>query len=352
MKILFGGDVHFGASSVVLDPSLKDVISAHRHFCVNLESPITERPFEAAKEVTLRNSPAMAGNNLLSLGVTAAIIANNHVLDCGSGGLRDTQASLALIQIPFVGAGDSRSKAQAPLIVSGPKEKIGLIACCESSIGGLPARDSHPGINILDLDVIVPAIAELRPQVDRVVVSVHWGLTNYRYPRPTQIGLAKELLGAGADYIIGHHPHVMQGMSQLPEGRVFFSLGNLVFARYFKGNRPVRISSENTSGTLVSIELGPDRDHDRIDLYFTRFDQKLGTLSLLHEKQASKRRAVVERLSRPLRREGYARFYKWIVIRRMVRRLGFWLNPLSWRGFGRGQLAGLRHALRAMRTGQ
>jgi len=347
MKILFGGDVHFGANVPLVDTAVKELVAAHRHFCVNLESPFAASQTTDKKEVAL-SSTAPASECIGTLGIDVAILANNHILDCDPAGLIETMSALEQNGVMLVGAGIGSEGFSSSVVLDDGSTRIGLIACCEERIGGIPISPGAAGVLPLDMELLQQEVAVLKKSVDRVLLSVHWGLTNYRYPRPDQLTTAKELLDCGVDYVIGHHPHVAQGVQYLDQGVVFYSLGNLIFSKYYKQGRPVRISKENKLGMLLSMEFGKSMDQDEISQFHTVYDQERNQLSLLDAAGRKQRARVVDKLSVPLRHEDYESFYKRTVLKRLFKRALFWLNPLSWRGIGKGQVNSLLDSLRSL----
>ncbi len=171
----------------------------------NLESPIIKDcPTGVTGTFTFcgddRFIPQLFSNNfVLNLN-------NNHILNYGADGLRQTQSLLPDI-----------SFFDKPLI----KENNGITF-------GFLGYDfiTYPKTNTQD---ILNAIANLRPQVDFVVVSIHWGNEYLPRPEPWRIDLAHKMIDAGADVIHGHHPHVWQGVEAYQKGIIFYSFGNFIF---------------------------------------------------------------------------------------------------------------------------
>ncbi len=175
----------------------------------------------------------LAGFDVLSL-------ANNHVGDWGAAALVQTVDAVRAMGIAPVGAGADLDQASAPVILGHDGVRIGIIGT--DSIGESPAAgDGQPGTNRLDmpprtgpldqaaLDRITADIAELDGLVDTVVVVPHWGTQYTNVPEPSQRQAAAAFVEAGADLVIGGHPHWVQGWEVMGEALVVHSLGNFVF---------------------------------------------------------------------------------------------------------------------------
>ena len=89
-----------------------------------------------------------------------------------------------------------------------------------------------PGVAWLDEAETVAALRSCRSRADMVVLIVHWGIEEYRYPSPEQRAQALRLQAAGADLILGHHPHVLQGVEENSRGVIAYSLGNFLFDEF------------------------------------------------------------------------------------------------------------------------
>jgi len=96
----------------------------------------------------------------------------------------------------------------------------------------LYALTNRPGIAPLDSKAMTEAIAAARTNADFVAVSVHWGDQYEDYPNHFQVTLGHALIDAGADLIIGHHPHVLEGIEFYGNGAIFYSIGNFVFPQW------------------------------------------------------------------------------------------------------------------------
>ena len=179
-----------------------------------------------------------AGFDLLSL-------ANNHVGDYGERALRQTLDRFADGKIATVGAGRNAEQARRPVVLGRSGVRVGFIAT--DSIGETPAAtSSRPGTNRLDMPPrtgpldrddlrrITSDISALARRVDTVIVLTHWGTQYTHRPEPSQRTAARAFAEAGADLVIGGHPHWVQGWETAGEAIVVHSLGNFVFDMDFQ----------------------------------------------------------------------------------------------------------------------
>lgn len=180
----------------------------------------------------------LAGFDLLSL-------SNNHVGDYGRAAMLQTFRELAAAKIDYVGAGPDLGRARRPVVITDGAVRIGIIGT--ESIGETPAAtNTRPGTNRLDmpprtgpldrraLDRIANDIRGLSERVDLVIVIPHWGTQYTHVAEPSQRTAARAFAEAGADLIIGGHPHWVQGWEPIGEATVVHSLGNFVFDMDFQ----------------------------------------------------------------------------------------------------------------------
>lgn len=154
-----------------------------------------------------------------STGFDILSLANNHTFDFGSEGLSHTRKRCEFHRITCVG--DPRTLNEfSSHIYEGEHHTIGLLFL--NTIFGYP-----------DTTELSAEIEELNMMSDVVIVSVHWGDEYALMQNSRQEALAHHIVDAGADVVIGHHPHVVQGIEQYRDGMIFYSLGNFIFDQYF-----------------------------------------------------------------------------------------------------------------------
>ena len=194
----------------------------------NLECPLSTRGLRAAKPFSFRGEPASAGA-LARAGFDAASLANNHTLDYGRTALLDTAAALESAGIVAVGAGATRSEAMRARILERNGLRVALLAYCQLFIEGTTPRTDAPGVASGDEDALVASVRDAAAASDAVVVMVHWGAEYRARPTTAQRDLARRLVAAGATFVAGAHPHVLQPVERSGRSVVAYSLGNFVF---------------------------------------------------------------------------------------------------------------------------
>ena len=201
---------------------------------VNLESPLTDisDPYPG-KDVHFQGDPRLAAG-LADAGIDVVNMANNHAVDQGPAGLLDAIRRVEAAGVKVVGVGRNAAAARRPAIVrTSGGATIGFLGWTDIIWPGYQAG-SGPGVATArtDMSQVEQAIRRLKRRVDYVVVCFHWGVEYTDMPIADQVSEAHAAIDAGADMVIGHHPHVLQG-AQIYKGHfIIYSLGDLVFDHY------------------------------------------------------------------------------------------------------------------------
>jgi len=263
---------------------------------------------------TLRGDPSWAAvlrENKFGL----VSLANNHIMDYGEEGLYDTLDSLNKAGVKHTGAGRNQDEAFAPAVLSIGGRNITFIARSSVVVSSKAyAGKLNPGAALFDEKEVVCSIKECKRSADVVVLMLHWGLEQYRFPSPRQRGLAQRLIDAGADILIGHHPHVVQGVEKYREGLIAYSLGNFLFNDFVwelttnnvkEGAAEVKLPKDNKQGMVLQlgIDEGGFLSHSEI---FTRVN---GAGYVLIDKDSSRGRDF-ENLSRRPSMRCYSQWWR------------------------------------------
>jgi poly-gamma-glutamate capsule biosynthesis protein CapA/YwtB (metallophosphatase superfamily) len=220
-------DAHGGAAALAkVEPYLKTADIAF----VNLEGPVSDKGTKLAwKEYTFRSRTALA-SGLASAGVDVVSMANNHAMDCGSSALLDTISRLDAAGIEHAGGGKDLAAARAPAVLTTPAGTVAVLAFTDKYASGFAAGSSKPGVaTISDGKKLLEAVAAAHRKYDYVIVSFHWGTEYTSQAAAYQRALAHKAVDAGADLVLGHHPHVIQGLEVYHEKLIAYSLGDFVF---------------------------------------------------------------------------------------------------------------------------
>ncbi len=196
---------------------------------VNLECPLTGRGKAVAGKRWVFRAPAAVADALVWAGFDAACLANNHILDYGSVGLRDTLDACRKAGIPVVGAGMSEEAACRALVLDGGGMRFGILAYSKVQPKTFWARGARPGAASLHAGALAAAIRRLRPKVDHVIVHFHWGAEYTPRPSKWVRYLAKTCAEAGARLVVGGHPHTYGPVEYFGTMPVVYSLGNFAF---------------------------------------------------------------------------------------------------------------------------
>ena len=231
----------------------------------NLEGPISARGKNQGSVYSFRADPA-AVHGLTFAGFDVLSLANNHILDWGREALLDTIQILSSNGIHPVGAGKSEAEANAPLMVNVGEAKIAFLAFTDLYPKSFEARSDSPGVSSFNPTRIKKQISEIKNigEADIVIVSLHWGEEYKTNANKKQIAIGHKLVDAGADLIIGHHPHVVQEAERYNRAWIAYSLGNFIFDQNF---------DEATSRGLMLKVIVQNRKIEKVEeipIKFTR----------------------------------------------------------------------------------
>lgn len=211
-----------------------DLVRAADVAIANLEAPITDGgdPIPVYTRYVYR-APHQSAEALKTAGFDLLTMANNHAVDYGWSGIRDTIDNLHAVGLELIGAGKSDGEARRGAIFTVGGLKVGVIALCEDQIFfrvwvNLFARRGHFGAAALTRKNLEDDIARLRPEVDVLVVALHAGY-NYAPPRQATIDWSERAIDLGADLVVVHHPHVAHPVALYKGKPILLSLGNYAF---------------------------------------------------------------------------------------------------------------------------
>ncbi len=276
----FAGDVYFSEHSLAsydkkgisayADEDMLALMNNADLFMLNHEFSFSLQgePVED-KQYTLRTDPKYV-RILQELGTDVVTLANNHVLDFGNAALSDTFATLKQAEIDYVGAGNNYQEAISPVVRTIQGQSFAIFAATRVS----PSADWYAGnkkagvLQTYDPKGLNAAISEAEGTYDHIIVFLHWGIERNETPEDYQRTLAKGYIDAGADLVIGCHPHVLQGFEYYKGVPIVYSLGNYLF-----GNRTgdtLLLNAEFSRDASLKIQLIPCR---RVDGVLTRIQE-------------------------------------------------------------------------------
>jgi poly-gamma-glutamate synthesis protein (capsule biosynthesis protein) len=243
IKILIAGD--FVPPENVHQLNFKDlcgIIELSDFSLLNLEAPITNTTNSIKKLGSLHKGQPQSVSIIKDTGFNAVCLANNHIMDYGLTGLLDTIQVCHDNSLLIVGAGNVESYNR-PLIVENNHTKICILNYCENEFSS--AKLHGYGANPLDIVSNYYDIVKAKQTADIVIVIIHGGREYHHFPLPYFKRICEFYIDAGADAIVGHHPHYFGGYTYYKGKPIFFSLGNL----YMNSNR--NDAKQNISYVLI-----------------------------------------------------------------------------------------------------
>jgi poly-gamma-glutamate capsule biosynthesis protein CapA/YwtB (metallophosphatase superfamily) len=223
----------------------------------NLENPVPDSPTWHLSGTIFGGPPRLLGMFTYA-GIDWVSLANNHMYDYGPTGIAQTRANLKKEGIPFGGAGADLEEASKISYLDVDGRKIGIVACQEI-VSAINAGPSNAGTLSCKSKTTVPLVEEARQNADVVIVFPHWGHEFFREPFDSQPKLAQKWIDAGADIVMGAHPHVFGGLQQIDGKPVIYSMGNFIFDQYWSTDTMEGALSEITfqGNRVVQIRLHP-----------------------------------------------------------------------------------------------
>ena len=244
---------------------------------------------------------------IAELGINVVSQANNHSMDFGGDSLAITQDSLKSRSVVAVGAGGNLVEAMTPAIIERNGTTVGLLAYASTHhwVGAHAAGAASPGVAPFDIGVVEVAVDKLGRQVDCVVVSVHWGKEYLNYPPPSSISAAHRIIDAGAKLVLGHHPHVVQGIEHYRGGVICYSLGNFLFPDYPAQGLFFEAQNHDSMIAVFAIDGDAVEVAEIVPCRFSGGKRIVG----LDAEQAERRRGEMEELSAAILRPDYSAFW-------------------------------------------
>jgi poly-gamma-glutamate synthesis protein (capsule biosynthesis protein) len=269
VSILFAGDIMLdgGPGHIVTnggDPfaAVAPILRDADLTVGNLECAITRDGHAVDKPYTFKGPKSALP--LLKKYFSAVSLANNHSGDWGKRGFADELTLLQEAGLPWFGGGANEREAHRPLVLTANGRRVALLGYNNFSPRSFAARSNSPGTAWLVEKAVVLDIQQARRQADIVILFLHWGEELEATPLPEQQALARRLIDAGADAIIGAHPHVTQTIEWYKGRPVVYSLGNFLFD-YFPTDPPV------WKGWIVKLTFGADAS-PKLEQYFVELD--------------------------------------------------------------------------------
>jgi poly-gamma-glutamate capsule biosynthesis protein CapA/YwtB (metallophosphatase superfamily) len=227
----------------------------------NLENPLSNRgPAVSGKPAHLIfEGDPRAVQGLTASGFDIVALANNHMMDHGRPALADTLKTLDKAKIAHAGAGMNAASAWKPAIVESKGARIAYLSFTDVIPDHFTAGKTRPGVAIgTNMSKVRAAIRSAKKQADYVVVSFHQGVEQDYTMNARQIRDAHSAINAGADMVISHHPHVVQGFEFYKGKLIAYSLGNFIFPyKTIEGRKSVILSATLTPTGTKNVSVRP-----------------------------------------------------------------------------------------------
>jgi len=225
----------------------------------NVEGPLTNQGTpEQDKTFVFRSPPDKVSNALKTAGFNVVSLANNHTLDYGADGLMQTIEALDAAGIKHAGAGADLKAARQPALLQANGQRVAILAYSMTLPESFFAGDNKAGTAFGHEEQVRADVMAAREQADIVLVSFHWGQEGKTALRDYQTHVGHVAIDAGANAVIGHHPHILQGIEQYKDGIIIYSLGNFTFGSYSMNSARSAVAQLSfRNARLQSVRLFP-----------------------------------------------------------------------------------------------
>jgi poly-gamma-glutamate synthesis protein (capsule biosynthesis protein) len=254
MKLSFLGDVVLNKEYTVDLPL--------QNFIFNLEHPLSCEGVPAKHKVNKCEERSYIKETFGKFPL-AINLANNHIGDYGDVAFEKTLEFLNENNIAYFGAGNEKNNFNNPAIVDFGQKKIALLVYCCSSMNAVFGKKVSNGSAMLVQKKVLQDIEKCNAKSDYIVINLHWGDENVRYPKPDDVQNARMFIDAGADLIIGHHAHVIQSFEKYKDRYIFYGLGHFLFPYQ---DRPANFDGEKFQSVFSPKANQANREGLVVDL--------------------------------------------------------------------------------------
>lgn len=273
--IVFAGDIIFDTwqnpwSSIAYSDGIRacfdnetwETLTGADFLVINNEFPYTDRGTPTPnKTFTFRCEPWTA-RWLAEMGADIAALANNHIYDYGAEGALDTFDTLDRQGIPYIGAGRNKEDAEQAAYCIANGVTVAILNATEIERYENPdtreAGENEPGVfRMFDTEDLCEKIGEAKEKADLCIVYAHWGTEKMPAADYSQTSKAQQLVDAGADLIVGAHPHVLQNIEYVDGVPVFYSLGNYFFGAEARDTGVLRVTVSTDGPCVKSLQFIP-----------------------------------------------------------------------------------------------
>ena len=326
IRILIGGDLcPIGDATSAfergeVDALFRDLMSEFRRAdlsIVNLECPFISKETPIKKIGPVLGAGDSCINGIRQAGIDVLNLANNHIMDHGPDGLKNTLMTCEKFGIAHVGAGENIDAARRILVREIKGTRIGILSIAEREFS--IATRTYWGANPLDIIDFVRNIRAHREEFDYLIVLLHGGNEGYPYPSPFLMNTCRFFVEEGANAVVCQHSHVAGCYETYHDAPIVYGQGNLIF-----DNLPGRDKSWN-EGFLVNLEIDQNHKSKMVIVPYTQFDSCPGTIRMQGNQEREFLAALRER-SESILNEAFVE-KQWSLFCRGKKR--YYLNTLS-----------------------
>lgn len=272
----------------LLGPDLIDILADADYRIFNLEMPFCDKETPISKCGPCLCASTSTANLYRKIHVDLVTLANNHIMDHGEEGLRNTLKTLSANGIAFFGVGENSSYAGQPYIINSGEKTIGLYGCVEHEFS--VAKISIPGANPYDPLTSYDHVKSLKNNCDYVIVLYHGGKEFYRYPSPELQRICRKFVESGADLVLCQHSHCIGCKEVYNNSTIVYGQGNFLFDH----------GDNEFWGSGLLVRIGTD-----FTLQFVPVIKKGATVRLATEEQKEKILSAFENRSNQIKSDGF-----------------------------------------------
>ncbi len=253
-----------------LDSDLTKIIEESDYCVANLEGPVIKDSYNPIKKAGPHIYQQTGYEFFLQENrFNIVSLANNHILDYGKDGLKNTLDIIEKYKIHSVGAAINFPEVYKPLIICKEGVKIALFSLAEGQFGCSRSIEYPSGFAWIMHPEITHAILSVRQEVDFIIILAHAGLEMCYLPLPEWRDIYRNFIDLGADLVVGSHPHVIQGKEMYKGKLIYYSLGNFFFNG--GGNNPLKDWSHSIALKCI---FNSEHKHIKIDEFYLHFDDR------------------------------------------------------------------------------
>lgn len=259
MSLLILGDLYYGYDEITDDiRKISEYIKSHNYQVVlNLEGPITTSQKQIRKRGEHLRQSGKTIEVLKMLNVAGVMLSNNHIMDFGEDGLRETIELLDEAEIQHSGAGRTVEEAKKPIAINDTDNIYKIYCMTDFYEESVPATKSSAGC----APIFLPRIERRKNEID--IALIHTGFEYNEYPMPRNIRQNRAMLEKGFDLVVGSHPHLVQPYERRSKRYIFYSVGNFYFSN-FRGEFEARLIKRKDKG-YCNFGVGVTVDKQTID---------------------------------------------------------------------------------------